>query len=49
MLLSVIVSRVEVKRGYELKIQLAPDFNAFLEGLIEMRQYFDETHRNAVR
>ena len=44
MLLSVIVSRVEVK-----KIQLAPNFDAFLEGLIEMRQYFDETHRNAVR
>lgn len=34
---SIIVSRVEIKKGYELNIQLAPDFERFLDGLIEMR------------
>lgn len=37
MLLSILISRVEVKRGYELNIHLAPGFEQFLEGLIEMR------------
>lgn len=37
MLLSVMVQRVEVRRGYELNIQLTPDFEQFLDGLIEMR------------
>lgn len=37
MLLSIIVSRVEIKKGYELNIQLAPDFERFLDGLIEIR------------
>lgn len=37
MLLSIVVSRVEVRKGHELSIHLAPDFDAFLEGLIEMR------------
>lgn len=37
MLLSIMVQRVEVRRGYELNIQLTPDFEQFLDGLIEMR------------
>jgi len=37
MLLSVLIHRVEVRRGYELNIQLAPGFEQFLDGLIEMR------------
>ena len=37
MLLSVLIDRVEIKQGYELNIQLAPDFDQFLDGLIEMR------------
>lgn len=37
MLLSIMVRRVEVRRGYELNIQLAPGFEQFLDGLIEMR------------
>ena len=37
MLLSILISRVEVKRGYELNIRLSPGFEQFLEGLIEMR------------
>ncbi len=37
MLLSIVISKVEVRKGYELSIHLAPDFDAFLEGLIEMR------------
>lgn len=37
MLLSILISRVELKRGYELNICLSPGFEQFLEGLIEMR------------
>ena len=37
MLLSIMVQRVEVRRGYGLNIQLTPDFEQFLDGLIEMR------------
>ena len=37
MLLSILVRRVEVGQGYKLNIQLAPGFEQFLNGLIEMR------------
>lgn len=37
MLLAILIRRVEVGRGYELNIQLAPGFEQFLDGLIEMR------------
>lgn len=37
MLLSILVRRVEVGQEYELNIQLAPGFEQFLDGLIEMR------------
>lgn len=37
MLLAIVVQRIEVRRGYELNIQLLPDFERFLDGLIEMR------------
>ena len=37
MILSILVRRVEVGREYELNIQLAPGFEQFLDGLIEMR------------
>lgn len=37
MLLSILIRRVEVRQGYELNIQLSPDFEQFLDGLIEMR------------
>ena len=37
MLLSILIRRVEVRQGYELNIQLAPGFEQFLDGLIEMR------------
>lgn len=37
MLLSILVSKIGVRKGYELNIQLAPDFEQFLDGLIEMR------------
>ena len=37
MLLSILIRRVEVRQGYELNIQLSPDFERFLDGLIEMR------------
>ena len=37
MLLSIMIRRMEVRRGYELNIQLAPGFEQFLDGLIEMR------------
>lgn len=37
MLLSILIRRVEVKRDYELNIQLAPGFEQFLDGLIEIR------------
>lgn len=32
-----IKQRTEVRRDYELNIQLSPDFEQFLDGLIEMR------------
>lgn len=37
MLLSIIISRVESGKDYQLEIHLAPDFERFLSGLIEMR------------
>lgn len=37
MLLAIVVKRIEVRRDYELNIQLSPDFERFLDGLIEMR------------
>ena len=37
MLLSILIRRVEIRQGYELNIQLSPDFEQFLDGLIEMR------------
>ena len=37
MLLAIVVKLIEVRRDYELNIQLSPDFERFLDGLIEMR------------
>lgn len=37
MLLAIVVQRIEVRRDYELHVQLSPDFERFLDGLIEMR------------
>ena len=37
MLLAIVVKRIEVRQDYELNIQLSPDFERFLDGLIEMR------------
>ena len=37
MLLAIVAQRIDVRRDYELNIQLSPDFERFLDGLIEMR------------
>ncbi len=37
MLLSIMIQRIEIRRDYELNIQLAPGFDQFLEGLMELR------------
>lgn len=37
MLLSVMIHRVEISRNYEMNIKLAPGFEQFIDGLIELR------------
>ena len=36
-LLSIMVHRVEISRNYEMNIKLAPGFEQFIDGLIELR------------
>jgi hypothetical protein len=37
MLLSILVRRVEIGRDYQMNIVLSPEFDRFLDGLIELR------------
>lgn len=36
-LLSIMIHRVEISRNYEMNIKLAPGFEQFIDGLIELR------------